>query len=101
MLNTAPLLCGCQTAKLKIMSQSENIVPNVMPLPVYIDRHHCYNKEVVSVGTHLKFYYSSFPFLFSFLLTAGGKILRPHTCPLVCICVIRLVIKQLGIQKSN
>jgi hypothetical protein len=66
MLNTTPLLCGCQSAKLKRMSQSENIVPNMMPLPVYIDRHHCYNKEVVSVGTHLKFsyiHYSSFPFL--------------------------------------
>jgi len=40
---------------------------NTMPLPVFIDRHHCYNKEVVSVGTHLNFYSihdSSIPFLF-------------------------------------
>jgi hypothetical protein len=51
-----------------------------MPLPVYIDRHHCYNKEVVSVGTDLIFCYihdSFFPILFLYLLIAGS-ILHPH-----------------------
>jgi len=45
-----------------------------MPL-LYNDTHHCYNKVVVSVGTHLRLYYihdSYFASLFLFLLTAGG-----------------------------
>jgi hypothetical protein len=53
---------------------------DTMPLPIFIDRHHCYDKEVVSVGTHLNFYYihgSFIPFLFLFLLIAGS-ILRRH-----------------------
>jgi hypothetical protein len=41
-----------------------------MPLTVYIDRHHCYNKEVVSTGNHLNFYYIHDSVLF--LLIAGG-----------------------------
>jgi hypothetical protein len=53
-----------------LIPQSVNIVPNTMPLPVYIDRHHCYNEGMMSVGTHLSFYYihgSLFPLLFIFL----------------------------------
>jgi hypothetical protein len=70
-----------------------------MPLLVY-DRQHCYNKEVVSVETHLNFYYmydSFIPFSFLFLLTADFV----NTCPLVCSYVIFLVIKPLELIKCN
>jgi hypothetical protein len=52
---------------------------NAMPLPVYIDRYDCYNKYVVSVGTHLNFFITSIIhcFIFLFLPIAGG-ILRRH-----------------------
>jgi hypothetical protein len=70
--------------------------------PSCIGRHHCCNKEVVSVGTHLNFYYihdSFFNFLFLFLLIAGGILRR--TCPLVCLYVMLLVIKTLGIKRTQ
>jgi hypothetical protein len=56
---------------------------NMMTLAVYIDRHHCYNKEVVSVETHLNFYYlheSFIPFLFLFLLIAGDMSINTFIC---------------------
>jgi hypothetical protein len=50
---------------------------NKMPLSLYIDRHHCCNKEVVSVGTRLKLYHihdSLFSILFFlYLLMAGVR----------------------------
>jgi hypothetical protein len=53
---------------------------NKMPLSLCIDRHHCCNKEVVSVGTLLKLYHihdSLFSILFLYLLMAG---VRMATC---------------------
>jgi hypothetical protein len=55
------------------------ICVNTTRLSVYIDRHNCYNKEAVSVGTRLNFcyIYDSFcPFMFLFLLIAGGILRR-------------------------
>jgi hypothetical protein len=57
---------------------------------------------LVSVGTHLIFYYiqdSFFPFLFLFLLISGG-ILHKHM-PVSMLYVTFLVIKPLGIKKRN
>jgi hypothetical protein len=47
---------------------------NMMLLPIYTNRHHCYNKEVMSVGTRLNFYYihDLFFHFVSFLLIAGS-----------------------------
>jgi hypothetical protein len=78
------------------------ICTNMMPLPVFIDIPHCYNKEVVSVGTHLNFYYnhdSSIPFLSLLLLIAGS--IHCYTCSLECLSVIFLIIKPLGFKKCN
>jgi hypothetical protein len=76
MLNTTLLFYEQgQSAELKKCSSLRilyRICTNTMPLPVVIDRHHCYNKEVVSAGTHLNFCYihdsfiHSFPFCFYF-----------------------------------
>jgi hypothetical protein len=89
----------------KISRQSQNyrslrmlyrINMNTTPFPIFIDKHHCYNNEVVSTGTHLNSCYiheSSIPYLahcpkmkvglssFVILLIADG-ILRRHmsTC---------------------
>jgi hypothetical protein len=41
---------------------------NTMPLPVYMDRHHCCNIDVVSVGTRLNFFYIHDPFIPFFFL---------------------------------
>jgi hypothetical protein len=60
---------------------------NMNLLSVSIERHHCYNKEVVSVGTYLNFtsIIPSFPVLFWLLLTAGG-ILHPDVSVSMFIC---------------
>jgi hypothetical protein len=74
---------------------------NTMPLSVYIDRPHCYNKEVVSIWTHLNFYYvhdSFIPFFYFYWLQA---IYLVDTCPLVCLYVILLVIKPSGIRNAT
>jgi hypothetical protein len=70
MLNTAPLFYGQgQGAKLReyrCLRILYRIRMNTMSLPVYIDRHHCCNKDMVSVGIHLNFITSMiqpFPFL--------------------------------------
>jgi hypothetical protein len=63
---------------------------NTMPLPVFVDRPHCYNREVASVGTLLYFWYihdSLFP---SWVYIS-----------LVCLHVIFLVMRPLGIKKRN
>jgi hypothetical protein len=81
---------------------SYRICINTMPLPVYIDRHHCYNKDILSVGTHLNLYYihdSFFPFCFYFHWMQAVYFV--HTWTLVCFKVILLVIKPLGIKKCN
>jgi hypothetical protein len=73
--------------------QSENIVLNVYEYDAasrYIDGHHCCNIEVVSFGTRLNFYYihdSFVPFLFLFLLSAGGT-LRRHMSISMFICYL-------------
>jgi hypothetical protein len=50
-----------QKVKLKQILQPESIpnyriCMNTMPHSAFIDRLHCYNKEVVSNGAHLNFY---------------------------------------------
>jgi hypothetical protein len=85
MLNTAFSFHGQgQLAKLKRITNLRilyRICMNTMLRSVFIDMHHCYNKEVVSVGIHLNFYYIHVSFiscLFLLVLTAGG-ILHRHT----------------------
>jgi hypothetical protein len=74
---------------------------NAMPLPVYIDRHHCYNKEIVSTGTNLNFCYSYSFFTFCFYFYSLQEVYFVDTSPLVCLYVIFLVIKHLGINNRN
>jgi hypothetical protein len=76
---------------------------NTMQSSVFIYRYLCYNKEGLSVGTHLNFYYvhdSFFSFLFLFLLTVGG-ILRRHMSVSMFICAIFLVMTPLEIKTRN
>jgi hypothetical protein len=59
---------------------------------------------MASVGTHLNLCYiheSFVPFLFLFLLTAGGILRRHVAISVVCSYVIFLVIKPLGIHKRD
>jgi hypothetical protein len=69
---------------------------------IFIDTSHFYIIEVVSIGTHLNFYYihdSFIPFLFSIYWLQAVYFI--NTCPLVCLYVIFFVIKPLGIKKRN
>jgi hypothetical protein len=71
-----------------------------MLLPVYVDKPNCFNKEVVSVGTNLNFYYihdSFIPFLF--ILPVGG-ILRRHMSVSMLYATV-LVFIPLGIKERN
>jgi hypothetical protein len=56
----------------------------MMPLPVYVDRNHCYNRGGVRWNTFELCYIrdSFFPFLLSFLLIETG-ILRRHMSVIV------------------
>jgi hypothetical protein len=74
---------------------------DMMPLSVFIDIPRCYNKELVSVGTHLNFYYihdSFFPFLLLFFLIAGGIVRHMSISMFICYCPGN---QSVGIQKRN
>jgi hypothetical protein len=79
MLNTA-LSFNRQGQSAKLRNRNlrilDRICMNTAPLPVYIGRHHSYNKQMVSMGTHLNCYYILDSFLpsFLFLLIAGGTL---------------------------
>jgi hypothetical protein len=67
-------------------------------------RHHCYDKEVVSVGTHLNFYYihDSLILSFFFNVTYCRRYTSPtHVHQYVCLCAIFLTIKLLELRNAT
>jgi hypothetical protein len=74
---------------------------NTVTLSIFIYRSHCYNKEMVPVGTHLNFYYTHDSFPFCFYCYWLQAVYFVHTSLLVCLYVIFLLIKPLGIKKCN
>jgi hypothetical protein len=72
-----------------------------MPFPICTDRHYCYNKEVVSVGTHLNICYMHDSFIPFFFILTDNMWYTSLTDARCYVYVVFLVIKPLGIKKRN